>query len=407
MNQFKFGDNVRIFRVKNIQMIGNRNNSIVIGLDKEGEELIAAVQTGNVSSLTLTDNQKHLLQTLQENGFFNNTFNECQGIDTAYLHVNSTCNLHCLGCYSYVENRNKKQELSLEQWKKIIKNLKSKGIKNIVISGGEPFLREDLSEICRIIKEKSINLEVITNGTMPIEKYEKALCFIDALNISIDGYNSKTSFIRDKGIMSKVLSTVEELKNKVPLKLIVTLHKKNVPFMKEYEKLAKRLNVFMSFSIFTVDFNQDIFKEYKFDDNDFIDIGENITNSENGIVILDTPSEDVGITYREGCGFGKHGISVAYNGDIYPCHMLHCAECKMGNICEQSITDIMKKPNFDTKCITLDEIEECNICEYKYLCGGACRGRAYLFTGDIRKRDPYCLAARQFYDNFFAQYQSI
>ena len=30
----------------------------------------------------------------------------------------------------------------------------------------------------------------------------------------------------------------------------------------------------------------------------------------------------------------------------------------------------------------------------KNLCGGACRGRAYLFTGDMKKRDPYCLAAK-------------
>ena len=47
------------------------------------------------------------------------------------------------------------------------------------------------------------------------------------------------------------------------------------------------------------------------------------------------------------------------------------------------------------------------ICEYKNLCGGACRGRAYLFTGDMKKRDPYCLAAKRFYNNLFAQYTSI
>ena len=63
---------------------------------------------------------------------------------------------------------------------------------------------------------------------MNISDYEVVLPYIDALNISIDGYDDKTSFIRDKGIMKRVLDTVERLKEKIPIKLIVTLHKKNV-----------------------------------------------------------------------------------------------------------------------------------------------------------------------------------
>lgn len=404
----RFGNNVRIFRVKNIQIIGNRNNNMVVGVDKEGEQLIASIVKEEVDTDILSEKQKKLLNILEENGFLNNNFKRRENIDSVYLHVNSACNLHCLGCYSYIDNRNNKAELSLTQWRKVIDELKSQGVKNIVISGGEPFLREDLSEICKSIKDGgTVNLEVITNGTMPFAKYEKALPYLDALNVSIDGYNVETSFIRDKGIMETVLGTIVDLKNRVPIKLIVTLHKKNVAYMKKYEELAKELGVFMSFSIFTVDFNKAVFSDYRFTDDDFEEIGNSITNSKNGIVILDTPSEDVGITYREGCGFGKQTISIAYNGDVYPCHMLHCAECKMGNVCKQEVGEIMNHPDFDTDCITLDKIDGCSACEYKYLCGGACRGRAYLFSGDMKKKDPYCLAARKFYDNFFAQYADI
>ena len=207
--------------------------------------------------------------------------------------------------------------------------------------------------------------------------------------------------------MKRVLDTVERLKEKIPVKLIVTLHKKNVPFMKEYENLAKKLGVFMSFSIFTVDFSEKIFKDYKFSEDDFVVVGDNITESENGTTILDTPTDAIGITYREGCGFGKKTISIAYNGDIYPCHMLHCQECKMGNIKHDRLKEIIDGSNFEGNDILLDDVEECGICEYKNLCGGACRGRAYLFTGDMKKRDPYCLAAKRFYNNLFAQYTSI
>lgn len=404
----RFGDNVKIFRVKNIQIIANKNNNIIIGVDREGEELIAAIEAGKSDSLSLSEKQKILLEELKNNDFFDSTYTEKNELNAVYLHVNSACNLHCLGCYSHVENRNCKDELSLEQWKSIIRDLAREGTKNIVISGGEPFLRKDIVEICHYIKKQGIeNLEIISNGTMNVSAYEQVIPYIDALNISIDGYSADTSFIRDKGIMKKVLEVIEHLKILVPLKLIITLHKKNIPFMKEYEKLAKQLGVFMSFSIFTVDFSKEIFEDFKFNENDFMIIGKNIANSENGIVVLDTPFEDVGFMFREGCGFGKQIISIAYNGDVYPCHMLHCAECKMGNATHQKLSDILHRPWFDTKDISLDNIEECCMCEYKYLCGGACRGRAYLFTGDIKKRDPYCLAAKKFFDDAFSNYESI
>lgn len=47
--------------------------------------------------------------------------------------------------------------------------------------------------------------------------------------------------------------------------------------MKEYENLAKKLGVFMSFSIFTVDFSEKIFEDYKFSEDDFVIVGDNIT----------------------------------------------------------------------------------------------------------------------------------
>lgn len=402
------GDNIKIFAVKGITIIANRNNGMIIGLDRQGEALLKMLQSNSVEFSLLSANQIKLYKVLEENGFLANSYNESTDLNSIYLHVNSACNLHCLGCYSYVDNRNTKKELSLYEWQHIIEELSQLGVNNIVISGGEPFLRNDLCLICKYIKLKiNCNLEIISNGTMNISDYERVLPFIDALNISIDGYNDATSFIRDKGIMGRVLHTIKILKEKIPIKLIVTLHKKNVSFMKEYENLAKELGVFMSFSIFTVDFTNPIFSDYQFEEKDFLSVGDNVTNSRNGITVLDTPTDTVGITYREGCGFGKRIISIAYNGDVYPCHMLHCNECKMGNALDKEIASILEESNFEGSNISVEEIDECKLCEYKDLCGGACRGRAYLYTGNMKKKDPYCTAAKRFYDNFFAAYTSI
>ena len=160
------GNNVKTFKVKGITIIANRNNGMVIGLDREGEEVVDLLKSNLIEISSLSDNQKELYKVLEENDFLKSCYKEIKGIDSVYLHVNSACNLHCLGCYSYVENRNTRNELSFDEWKCVIDDLSLLGVKNIVISGGEPFLRKDLREICKYIKE-TVNgsLEVISNGT--------------------------------------------------------------------------------------------------------------------------------------------------------------------------------------------------------------------------------------------------
>lgn len=147
------GNNVKTFKVKGITIIANRNNGMVIGLDREGEEVVDLLKSNLIEISSLSDNQKELYKVLEENDFLKSCYKEIKGIDSVYLHVNSACNLHCLGCYSYVENRNTRNELSFDEWKCVIDDLSLLGVKNIVISGGEPFLRKDLREICKYIKE--------------------------------------------------------------------------------------------------------------------------------------------------------------------------------------------------------------------------------------------------------------
>lgn len=67
-----------------------------------------------------------------------------RNILTAYYHVTNYCNLHCLGCYSDSIARNKKRDLSTESMLKILNELKTVGVQNLVISGGEPLIRKDV-----------------------------------------------------------------------------------------------------------------------------------------------------------------------------------------------------------------------------------------------------------------------
>lgn len=63
------GNNVKTFKVKGITIIANRNNGMVIGLDREGEEVVDLLKSNLIEISSLSDNQKELYKVLEENDF--------------------------------------------------------------------------------------------------------------------------------------------------------------------------------------------------------------------------------------------------------------------------------------------------------------------------------------------------
>lgn len=71
----------------------------------------------------------------------------------ASIKITQRCNLRCTHC-TWVNKVT--QDLPLERWKEIIDIIYDKGCFVIFIEGGEPTLREDLSDIIRYIKGKGM-----------------------------------------------------------------------------------------------------------------------------------------------------------------------------------------------------------------------------------------------------------
>lgn len=59
------GNNVKTFKVKGITIIANRNNGMVIGLDREGEEVVDLLKSNLIEISSLSDNQKELYKVLE------------------------------------------------------------------------------------------------------------------------------------------------------------------------------------------------------------------------------------------------------------------------------------------------------------------------------------------------------
>lgn len=76
------GNNVKIFKVKGITIIANRNNGMVIGLDREGEEVVDLLKNNRIEISSLSDNQKELYKVLEENDFLKSCYQEVAGVDS-------------------------------------------------------------------------------------------------------------------------------------------------------------------------------------------------------------------------------------------------------------------------------------------------------------------------------------
>ena len=124
------------------------------------------------------------------------------------------CNLNCLFCWRYGKGRIKSEELTTEEYSRIIRESASMGVKEIrIIGGGEPLMRKDIIAIMKEIKKFGIHGYVCTNGTLfSRERIERLVRMgWDHVKISIHGSNAKThdKLVGKDGAFKKSVSALK------------------------------------------------------------------------------------------------------------------------------------------------------------------------------------------------------
>lgn len=97
------------------------------------------------------------------------------------------CNLNCAHCYASAAARSEIKELTTAQWKKVLERLWEIGVPNVVFTGGEPTLREDLVELVEAAKPFVTGL--VTNGTQ-LAKLARALqtASLDYVQVTLESH---------------------------------------------------------------------------------------------------------------------------------------------------------------------------------------------------------------------------
>ncbi|MEW5736678.1 MAG: 12,18-didecarboxysiroheme deacetylase [Thermodesulfobacteriota bacterium] len=99
------------------------------------------------------------------------------------------CNLKCVHCYAHAKATQDPNELTTAQGKALIDDLAAFGSPVILFSGGEPLMREDLTELAHHAVSKGMRAVISTNGTLITREKAKELkeVGLSYVGVSLDG----------------------------------------------------------------------------------------------------------------------------------------------------------------------------------------------------------------------------
>ena len=306
-----------------------------------------------------------------------------------WLDLTEHCNLRCIHCYAEA-GRPLSRELGVGEWRRVVDDLVSSGHGWFTLAGGEPLMVRDLPLLLDHLFEKAETVVVITNATLLAERE-------DVLE-RMEGHREKGSFlisfyshrpdIHDritsvKGSWRRTLQGIKEvLKREIPYNI-------NVPLCSVNEKGAEETLTFLA--SLGVDRNRmGLNLVYPMGRGSLQGIlPSEITKFSVKRVEYGLPLSSTGRLVYKSCWAGK--LLVMADGRVTPCPSVREEDFVVGSVREQPIAEILQSEKLARLwSFTLDEVEECKGCEFRYGCHH-CPAMALAWRGDIKAKNPYCL----------------
>jgi MoaA/NifB/PqqE/SkfB family radical SAM enzyme len=136
----------------------------------------------------------------------------------ALLQVTRFCNLSCAHCSQsapHITRSAESPELSTRTWFDILGNLHEIGIPRVRFTGGEPFMRRDIEDLCREAVRLNLMPSFVTNGLAILPRHIQWLCDVQpaSLWVSLYGYPAEgySRVVSQDGLFPKALRTIEAL----------------------------------------------------------------------------------------------------------------------------------------------------------------------------------------------------
>ena len=321
--------------------------------------------------------------------------------------INNECNLNCKHCR--VSEKNDNEKLSLKEAKSLLSECWYNGITMLNLSGGEPFLRDDIFEILDYA-EKFEDIVITTNGTLLNEEKCKKLSTYKniKLSISLDGLEeTHDKFRRKKGAFKKVIDILPVLnKNNIKYAIKYTLSKETAKDAIELLNLVAKMGA-KEFNVRRVIVAGNANKDMVLSNEEYKNIIRELIRNCRKLNVkfrtgdpllipifseiwgIDIKNDDLSKIYA-GCQAGDDIIYIDYKGNVGACSYIPKFA---DNIKDKPLDEILKNNKL---FIDLREYKnklegKCNKCTYKMICGG-CRASALALKKSLFAEDPLCLA---------------
>ena len=327
-----------------------------------------------------------------------------------------SCNLNCIHCRAAARFGPYPNELTTEECIKFLDDVKSFSDPIMIMTGGEPMLRDDIWDLARHGTDIGLRMVMAPCGFLvTIETAQKMKdSGIQRVSFSIDGATKEThdNFRRVAGAFDSVMKAIESCKavgmdfqvnttvskhnlHELPkiLDLVIKLGAKaHHPFLlvptgrgadlkdleispEDYEKTLtwfyeKRDKVPLQFKPTCAPHYYRIFRQKEHEK------GVSVTPETHGMDAM-----------SKGCMGGQTFAFVSHRGKVQICGFLE-EEC--GDIRKEPFSVIWNTSKVFKQMRAWDDYKgRCGYCEYRSVCGG-CRARAFAFSGDYMEEEPFC-----------------
>ncbi|THD00703.1 pyrroloquinoline quinone biosynthesis protein PqqE [Panacagrimonas perspica] len=317
--------------------------------------------------------------------------------------VTYRCPLHCVFCYNPVDYAKQHQELTTEEWKRVLRESRELGAAQLGLSGGEPLLRDDLEEIVREARSLGYYTNLLTSGIGMTEARIAALkgAGLDHIQLSFQDstkqMNDFLSSTRTFDLKMKVAALIKQYD--YPMVLNCVLHRYNIDHVQQILEMAEAMGAeyvelantqFYSWAYLN--------KDQLLPTREQVEHAELVTDAfrekVKGRMRLFFVMPDYHATRPKKCtnGWGNLFITVQADGTVLPCHVAGMLPgMTFPNVREHSMEWAWyDSPGFNRFRGDGWMKDPCRTCPEKEKDLGGCRCQAYMLTGDAENADPVC-----------------
>jgi Fe-coproporphyrin III synthase len=145
------------------------------------------------------------------------------------LNVHTLCNCRCVMCDIW--KRTEGRELPVADLERHRASMISLGVRQVVLSGGEPLLHGDLLSLCEFFRELGIRITLLTTGLLLQKRASLIAENVDEIIVSIDGppevHNTIRRIPRAFETISQGVQTIKTLNRKLPISCRTTVQRLN------------------------------------------------------------------------------------------------------------------------------------------------------------------------------------